>query len=60
MKWEDYQKKEWIHYENREKTDIECPECGALLWRRTDIVLTTYPPKSQYECDACGWIGYGH
>ena len=52
MKWEDYQKSDWQRYEKRQKTDIECPECGALLWRRTDIVLTTYPPKSQYECDA--------
>ena len=59
MKWEDYQNNEWKLYQNREKTQIECPKCGALLWRRTDIVLTTYPPKSQYECDTCGWIGYG-
>ena len=31
MKWEEYQNHDWILYENREKTNIECPECGALL-----------------------------
>ena len=60
MKWEDYQNHEWILYESREKTDIECPECGAPLWRRTDIGLTNYPPKFQYECSECGWSGYGY
>ena len=62
MKWEDYQNNQWELYqnqENREKTDIECPKCSALLWRRTDIILTSYPPQFRYECDACGWIGSG-
>ena len=54
MKWEDYQQNDWRLYSNREKTEIECPKCGALLWRRTDIILTTDPPQFQYECDACG------
>ena len=59
MKWEDYQKEEWILYHDREKTQIECPECGALLWRRTDIILTSNPPQFRYECDSCGWSGTG-
>lgn len=42
---------------NKEITDIECPKCKRKLYRRTDIVLTTYPPRHQYECE-CGWIGY--
>ena len=40
-----------------EKTDIDCPECGKKIFKRTDIVLTSYPPQYQYECE-CGWIGY--
>ena len=62
MKWEDYQNYQVYDlklHQNREITEIECPKCGALLWRRTDIVLTTYPPQFQYECDACGWMGSG-
>lgn len=59
MKWEDYQNTLFKLYENREKTSIECPKCGALLWRRTDIVLTTYPPKFRYECDSCQWSDIG-
>jgi len=59
MKWEEYQTHEWELYQNREKTIIECPKCGALLWRRTDIVLTSYPPKFKYEYDRCGWSGTG-
>lgn len=59
MKWEDYQNTLFELYKNREKTDIECPKCGALLWRRTDIVLTSYPPKFRYECDSCQWSGTG-
>lgn len=42
-----------------EKTDIDCPECGKKIFKRTDIVLTSYPPQYQYECE-CGWVGYAH
>ena len=41
----------------RVKTDIECPKCKRNLWKRMDIVLTSDPPKYQYECE-CGWVGY--
>lgn len=41
---------------NREPTDIDCPECGKKIFRRTDIVLTSYPPQYKYECE-CGWNG---
>ena len=40
-----------------EKTDIQCPKCGQYIYRRNDIVLTSYPPQYQYECE-CGWVGY--
>jgi len=60
MTWEEYQKHEYILYKNREKTQIECPNCGDYLWRRTDVVLTSYPPQYQYECDTCNWRGTGH
>ena len=59
MKWEDYKKKKLPEnlFLDREQTDIECPNCNKLVWKRTDIVLASYPPKYQYECD-CGWVGY--
>ena len=57
MKWDEIknQMPEEL-FTNREKTDIECPNCGKFIYRRTDIVLTTYPAQYQYECD-CGWTG---
>ena len=65
MTWEEAQKQHEaelleIDCGNRERTDIECPTCGELIWRRTDIVLTSYPPKSFYECTNCGWKGTGY
>ena len=36
-------------------TNIKCPKCGELVFKRTDIVLTSYPPKSIYTCKHCGW-----
>lgn len=61
MKWEDLVNKMPPPevFENRIKTNVECPKCGKLLWKRTDIVLTSYPPQYQYECD-CGWWGSAH
>ena len=40
----------------RTQVNVACPECGRLLWRRNDVILTTYPAQYQYECD-CGWVG---
>lgn len=59
MKWEDVDKQfqyEWV-CANRIQTDIECPRCGGKIYKRTDIVLDTYPQQYCYECD-CGWTGY--
>lgn len=59
MKWEEHQKRMPMEQEfpNRILTDIECPKCGKKIWKRTDIVLTSYPAQYQYECE-CGWVGY--
>ena len=60
MTWEEYQKNFNQIHTNRELTEVECPQCGAHLWRRTDVVLTSYPPQYQYECDTCNWRGTGY
>lgn len=61
MKWEELDSSnnifDWFDL-NRIKTDIECPECGSWIYRRTDVVLTSISPQYQYECPICGWIGY--
>ena len=59
MKWEDvaYQCPETSAYTGLQKTDIDCPICGKKIYKRMDIVLTSHPPKYQYECE-CGWVGY--
>lgn len=44
----------------RSQVNIECPRCGAKLFRRNDIILTSNPPQYQYECDKCNWVGYSH
>lgn len=59
MKWSEIENNipdEIFSISNREKTNIECPKCGKYIYRRTDIILTSYPPKYRYECD-CGWVG---
>lgn len=40
-----------------ESTQIACPECGKRIYRRTNLVLTTYPPMHLYFCK-CGWKGH--
>ncbi len=58
MKWEEFIKTPLDQelFSHKILTNIECPKCGKKLWKRTDIVLTSYPPQYQYECD-CGWQG---
>ena len=60
MKWNEFIKIPRVSdsYQTRIKTNIECPKCGALIWKRLDITLTSIPPQNQYECDNCGWVGY--
>lgn len=59
MTWEDFikQTKPKPIEIGKTLTDIECPKCGKYIYKRTDIVLTSYPPKYKYECE-CGWYGY--
>ena len=44
---------------NRVQVDVECPKCKKKLWKRLDIVLTSFPCQYQYECE-CGWVGYAY
>ena len=62
ISWEDFNKYELPDYlfSNKKKTDIVCPKCGAPVYMRTDIVLTSYPAQYQYECEKCNWIGYSY
>ena len=46
-----------IHNTDRIQTTIECPRCGKELYKRTDIILPSFPVKYQYECD-CGYVNY--
>lgn len=60
MKWEDfkrYRERTTNVVQNARRVDIQCPECNDDLYVRTDIVLSCYPPKSQYFCNKCGWVG---
>lgn len=59
MKWEEFKRQgvPLAEFQTYERTEVECPKCGAVIYRRTDIVLTTNPPMSQYECLKCGWTG---
>lgn len=41
-----------------EPVEVECPNCKKRLYKRMDIILTSYPPQYQYECFGCGWVGY--
>lgn len=42
---------------NRKITNILCPKCGKLIYKRLDMVCTSLPQQHRYECD-CGWIGF--
>lgn len=60
MNWDEFKenaKKECKGLATTEQTDIDCPKCGKKVWKRLDIVLTSFPLQYQYECE-CGWIGY--
>ena len=61
MTWDEFDKqfdlKNVYFPEKRVITDIDCPKCGNKIYERTDIILPSYPPQRQFECD-CGWVGY--
>ena len=54
MTWEEFENANrlndtYLIEPTRKLTDIDCPKCGKKIYVRTDIVLTSYPPQSQYE-----------
>ena len=58
--WEDFQK--GLNNLNKIEdkysiTNIECPKCGKFIYKNNMMVLTSYPPKTLYECLECGWKG---
>lgn len=46
------------HGERYTPVNVKCPECGKPLYKRTDIVLASFPPQYVYRCIECGWSGY--
>ena len=58
MKWEDYRKGENIALSSSYvKINIECPKCGAEIYRDESVVYMAYPPQHDYYCFKCGWKG---
>lgn len=62
MTWKEYQnqRRETNIYKDHQhyvRTDIECPECGALIYKNISLILTSYPPQYQFRCVKCGWTG---
>ena len=60
MKWEDFKdatlkNMESIDFSEWKKTNIECPNCGILIYKNVRYVLACYPPKYKYKCLKCGW-----
>lgn len=56
--WEEFvESKNGCKYANAKPTQIACPKCGKRIYIRTDITLSCYPPKQQYFCGTCDWVG---
>jgi hypothetical protein len=36
----------------------KCPKCGGGMCRNETIILMSYPPQRQYECNKCGYVNY--
>lgn len=36
----------------------QCEKCGGNMRKNLMMVLDSYPPKYQYECDTCGHVDY--
>ncbi len=53
MTWEEFKESNKPIFSDKEETDIECPKCGAHIYRDTRIVLTSYPAQYRYECPNC-------
>lgn len=63
MTWKDFealrtgeaQRNDWSRYT---EMAVECPSCGASLFRDNLVVFPTYPPQHQYICKKCEWVGH--
>lgn len=63
MTWKDFealrvgeaQRNDWGRYT---EMAVECPNCGASLFRDNLVVLSTYPPMHKYICKKCEWVGH--
>ena len=40
------------------KPKYQCPECGGNVRKNLMVVLTSYPPSYEYQCESCGHIDY--
>lgn len=59
MPWEEFvESRNGNIYANAEPTQIACPKCGKRIYKRTDITIACYPPKHQYFCGNCDWVGH--
>lgn len=59
MTWDEYRSRTFVPERlGYEETNVECPVCGKKIYKRVDIVLTSYPPTYRYECKSCGWYSF--
>lgn len=53
------QTEQYSFTEQYSEPKYDCPECGSGHMRKNlTMVLPSYPPKYQYECDVCGHVDY--
>lgn len=61
MTWDEFtSQKKYTVNSGYTATDITCPKCGKPIYKRTDIVLASYPPKYEYRCFNCQWSDYAY
>jgi transposase-like protein len=64
MKWDEFVKdrcsniKYIFSEDNFEPTNIECPKCGATVYRDLRYAYASFPPKCRYICKECDWSDY--
>ena len=59
IEWKDFIKENKIDQNDSESIiNIKCPKCGSPLYINNMKILTSYPPKREYKCHNCEFIGY--
>jgi len=48
----DYNGSEWS------EPKYNCPNCGGNMRKNMRIVLPSFPPKYEYQCDKCSHVDY--